>query len=410
MDHDDWDGMDERSVCTDCIEEDDLKRFIETNADRHDCSFCDAAGDDIFACSFRELMTHISDCIHQEYDLAANNLGWSSEEGGWLGDYWDTYDLLIDQIGISLPNDRGNQLLEAMVSFLGMNDWCAANPYGENPLERLTFDWDNFVHVVKYDTRFFLSRYQVQGPAYLGNGRALPEDALRAIGDAALRMGLFTTIAPGMLLHRARGEHGAPLQTPDELGPPGADMALVSNRMSPPGIVMFYAAMSRDVALAETCQLPGGYSIGVFRTLVPLNTLDLTRVPLAPGFFATVPDSQEWNRHEAIFFRELVTDLTRPIARDDRVHLEYIATQVVVEYFRRLFHRDFQNAPPLDGVIYPSARLQGGEAVVLFCDRSRLEGATAIGDEYFGDEAKWLELVGAESVHVTAAGLALLQH
>ena len=37
-----------------------------------------------------------------------------------------------------------------------------------------------------------------------------------------------------------------------------------------------------------------------------------------PGFFEAIPDTRAWGRHEALFFREFVDDLTQPIERDDR--------------------------------------------------------------------------------------------
>jgi len=196
---------------------------------------------------------------------------------------------------------------------------------------------------------------------------------------------------------------------PGELGPPKCETAFVSNRMSPPGIVMFYGALDQQTALAETCKESGNYSVGRFRILRPLHVLDLTRVPEPPGFFAESLDSlREWGRHEALFFEEFVDDLTQPIERDDRVHLEYVPTQVVMEYFRRRFHRDLKTAP-VDGVVYPSARHRGGLALALFCDRGQVAG---IDDDegLFGpsDEVPWLELVGAESILISSETAAQL--
>ncbi len=111
-----------------------------------------------------------------------------------------------------------------------------------------------------------------------------------------------------------------------------------------------------------------------------------------------------------MFFEEFVDDLTKAIDRDERVHLEYVPTQIVVEYFRRQFHRDFQG-PPLDGVMYPSARCEGGVAVALFCDRSAIVGIKDKEEEFFGpsSSSKWLELAGTEAISLPLEMIAEIQ-
>jgi hypothetical protein len=397
-------------VCSACLEDEDLKSFIETCADgaAPECSFCGAAGEGVSACRFTELMVHVKSCIEAAYDLAANNLSWESSEGGWLGArYWDTHDLLRERIGIGLPKDHDDSLFQAMCCYLGHTDWCEANPYGESQLERLRFDWEQFTAIVKHHTRFFLNEYRQPKDPVLASGRASPSAFLKAIGSAARRLELFAKLPPNTTLYRVRF-HGndQPFTSPGQLGPPPEEGAFISNRMSPPGIVMFYGAVDQETGLAETCKAPGGYSIGRFRTLRELQVLDLTHLPEVPGFFASEPDSREWSRHEAAFFDEFVADLTQPIDRDDRVHLEYVPTPVIVEYFRRQFHRDFEGEP-LEGVLYPSARQRGRAALVLFCDRSFVVSITD-DDEFFGtsNSPKWLELTGAEAISVTPAMLA----
>ena len=146
-------------ICTECIEDEDLQAFIETNSsDSGDgCTFCGADDKDLVVCGFLDLMSQIEECIRREYDLAANNLAWEGAEGGWLGaDYWDTPDLLRDKIGIGLPRDDEGTLFEAMCSYLEHTDWCVSNPYGESGLEHLQFDWDEFTNIAKHTPGFSL--------------------------------------------------------------------------------------------------------------------------------------------------------------------------------------------------------------------------------------------------------------
>ena len=59
-----------------------------------------------------------------------------------------------------------------------------------------------------------------------------------------------------------------------------------------------------------------------------------------------------------------VRDFVQAVEKDGREHIEYVPTQVVTEYFRRVF-RD-TDGEPIRGIIYPSSRHEGGKSYVLF--------------------------------------------
>lgn len=214
---------------------------------------------------------------------------------------------------------------------------------------------------------------------------------LRAIGDRIVRMNLRKQLPDGTRLYRARpSTAGTRLTSPAELGPPTREQALMSNRMSPPGVVMTYTALDPETALAETVGDEGGlYAIGEFLTRRSANLLDLTSLPQVPSFFEVIPDSRPWSRRDAQFFHDLVIDFARPIARDDRVHIEYVPTQVFTEYCRLALHDDY-HCEPFDGILYPSARKTEGISVVLFADRRSVVGATE------DDSSAWLQLASVE--------------
>lgn len=383
-------------VCVKCVEEADLEAFIKDADGDCGCTFC--GSDDAPTCSFLHFMAHVSECMNAEYDLAANCLTWESAGGGWLGaTVWDTYDLLTDVLGIGLPRDEDRSLLEAMVDCLGGNqDWCVRNPYGEDTLDVLHTGWKRFCAIVQHHTRFFLDRWAPPSVRHRLDGDAYPTPGqmLHAIGDRISRLELYRALPVDTRLYRVRRcKDGRDLRTPAELGPPNTDQAVVTNRMSPPGIVMFYVALDPETALAETVNEPGRFAIGEFRTLCPLCLLDFTKVPPVPGLLARIPDSQPWAWRDAQFFHDLVVDFTRPIARDDRVHIKYIPTQVVTEYCRLAFHHEHRTNP-LDGILYPSARKPGHTAAVLFADRQTVAGIEPLAA---GDiDRPWFELAAVE--------------
>lgn len=64
---------------------------------------------------------------------------------------------------------------------------------------------------------------------------------------------IFVTEPAGMRLYRARRQPaGKTYATAGSLGPPPRDVAIQTNRMSPPGIVMTDVSEDIDTALAET--------------------------------------------------------------------------------------------------------------------------------------------------------------
>lgn len=143
--------------------------------------------------------------------------------------------------------------------------------------------------------------------------------------------------------------------------------------MSPPGVVMTYLALDDETALAET--MPPStepspsttYALGEFALTREVNVLDLTRVPSIPSIF----DLERASEREAVLFlRAFERDVSKPIDRDDRVHVEYIPTQVVTEYVRVAPQL---RAAGVRGMKYRSARRKGGVNLVLFGGRELVE-------------------------------------
>ena len=382
-------------ICSNCVHEPDLQKFISNINTDSECSFCN--GKDAPTCEFLEFADYVEKCVRTEYDLAVDNLGWDKGEGGWqFAQTWDTHDLVIDELGIEFDPDSNSSVLQSLVNVMGDHDWCVTNPYGVSPLDVLRLGWQRFCNLIQHETRFFLDRW---APSLSDGEIAEPEqltpiEVLSAIGTRIQSMQLFRTLPAGSIVYRARYcENNNYLSTPDELGPPPQEEAVLANRMSPPGIVMFYGALDSNTAISETITQPACCSIGKFITHRSLKLLDLSLVPAVPSIFALQSENQPWTRVDARFFLDLVEDLTKPIARDARIHIEYIPTQVVTEYCRLVFHLEHATEK-LDGILYPSARHPGGESLVLFADRLAVVGIEQKKDG--SSSAGWLELVDVE--------------
>jgi len=76
--------------------------------------------------------------------------------------------------------------------------------------------------------------------------------------------------------------------------------------------------------------------------------------------------NQAHMRSTLIFMQSFVSDLSKPISRDGTEQIDYVPTQVFTEYVRHLY-RCTDGEHPM-GIIYPSARRNGGKSVVLFIE------------------------------------------
>jgi hypothetical protein len=116
---------------------------------------------------------------------------------------------------------------------------------------------------------------------------------------------------------------------------------------------------------------PGMFALGEFIIRRDALLLDLTHLPAVPSLFEDIPDTLTYDpRPRILFLWKLSREISRPIARDDRVHIEYLPTQVVTEYLRTSVTVDGKK---VDGIRYRSSRNGVGTAVVLFANRDNVE-------------------------------------
>ena len=376
-------------VCACCFGDSALKNFVEANAVRKVCTFCDAQGDDLIAAPFLDVIEHISECLARECDTAENCLTYESAEGGYQGTVWTTYELLIDQLEIELPNDHAGRLLDAISGALGDRAWCDAQPFSLADSDRLRMSWESFCEVIKHRRRFFF----MDDRRDLYDELLAPGAIIEAIDRWCQRLVLVADLPSGTKVFRARyRKSGLKLSTARDLGPPREEQAIQSNRMSPPGIVMFYASDDPETGLRETCTGPGTFVVGEFEIQREIKILDLASLPPVPSIFQELPDSLEYDpRPPLIFLQHFAADISKPIARDDRVHVEYVPTQVITEYFRTGFS---DTSAPIMGIRYPSSRRYGHSSIVLFATQEDLLMADEQPAPYRAREP-WLKLVSS---------------
>jgi hypothetical protein len=391
-----FDFDDEPYVCVNCIDEPGLRDHVESRAISRKCDFCGKGSRSLFAAPLVEIASYIEDCLFAEYDHADNCLSYDSREGGYLWEHFDTRDLISSFI--DFPNDEKGTLLRAICDIIGDNYWCKKNPYGMSESEELQFSWEEFSETIKFQKRYFFLNEE---KSVFSKGLLSPGEIFAELTRWIREFGLIVDVPSGGRFLRARYEkYGETLAKPSELGPPRRELATQPNRMSPPGIVMLYASDDAGTALRETANGPGTFVVGEFETEKLIRVLDLTKIPDVPSLFEPVPDSLEYNpRPILIFLQMFAVDLAKPIARDDRVHIEYVPTQVVTEFIRTEFNDDRGN---IDGLRYGSSRHLDHSSLVLFASQQDVHLEDGKND-YFAKP--WLRLVDTHRHEITQADL-----
>lgn len=355
----------EGDICGECVSDPALKKWIADNAEARTCRFCGTESDEPIAASFDHFVGIVLIGVGFDWNHPDDEgILYISAEGGYQASVADTWDVL-DEYDISEDSD----VLEAIVDVVGNDGWVEREYYGGDESQRLEWGWDRFKQVVKHQTRYvFLS--PDDGDSYV---EVPPSRMLAAIGETVIDeladLNLITEIATDTDLFRVRIGEGA-YHTGAEIGTPPAKFANQSNRMSPAGIPMFYGAFDVVTARAETLD-PEHHagqtlSVGTFRPVRNLRMLDLADLPDIPSVFE---ESGHPRIHPLRFLHAFARDIVQPIARDGREHIEYVPTQVVTEYFRRVFRN--AGGEPIDGIIYQSSRQGGDKAFVLFCENEQ---------------------------------------
>ena len=390
-----------KHICHNCVSEFYLSNEISNTGSEEICRFC---GETDQCCTFEYLVGRIEKVILEHYELTSN------EPSNW--DYMllkdDESDFEWERKGQTVKSiiknefDIDENVAEEITNLLAdkYSDWDADLTGAESDFsseakyilkpisdESWTKEWEIFLQILKYETRFF-SPQVTKFLDSIFDGI----EYFKTVGDKSV----LTTIGPDQdikCLFRARvfqnrGKLLDALCYPDErLGTPSSIFAM-NGRMNARGISVFYGASDEKIALAEV-RPPVGSKVAVakFDLISSLQLLDLRGLGQVHEV-VSVFDPEYLTKMEKVFFlRRLGYRMTKPVMPDDEI-FDYIPTQVIADYLAT------KNDINIDGIIYPSVQVEGDQVnIALFHKSAKIDtidyspGISATDTEYDDDGA-----------------------
>jgi len=274
-----------------------------------------------------------------------------------------TFDELIFETNLDINNA---ELSDDISNCFRDKTYCLIEPFISTESEELSFLWKDFCNTIKHSRRYtFLKTLEFSGKKSSENGL---DDILTEIGKAVVNGHLIKSIKSDSQIYRCRVHNrDEKVDHFEHLASPPDERAK-QNRMSPAGISMFYGAFDEKTAIIEANSgmrdIPDLISTtAIFKTKKKLKVIDFTELQNKISYY------EDYNYYIMEFLKSFVKGIAPKIIHDDRIHIEYIPTQIVTEYFRYVFRTNRNHK--IDGLIYKSSENNGGKCCVLFLDKKK---------------------------------------
>jgi hypothetical protein len=346
-------------VCTRCLEDKYLGRLIRQSSVAKKCSYCKKIKAKNVA-TLSVLMESITAVFKRRYSDEAHSDCPYDKEAADLINHVSTLDALqtfADEIS------ENEELLEDVANAFDNTSWVEAADgawMSGHEHEELIWSWERFSRQIKHEQRFF---FQQSVDPSTNQTVFMASEMLSQIGQLVIRHNLLRKIKTRTTLFRARLRPKGDIWLLDaeQLGvaPPHKACA---GRMNPAGISYLYTAFKKTTAVAEiTPDTSTPYVVSNWKTLTELEVVDLSKLPAIPSIF----DEEKRREREALLFLySFIADISKPVEAHENRDIEYVPTQVVSEYFAKVF-RD-RNGHPIHGIMYGSAKHKEGVNLVLF--------------------------------------------
>ena len=367
-----------KRICSSCIGDSYLRKVIEYNERKPECSYCHEPGSTI---EIEALAHRVDQALRVHYyhtKRMKNMVEWESIEEGdsFIRDGEPICELIARELGLSSCSETAAEDIRKILEAENLsNHSCAPReerPYSKGALyQRMdysgnehSFVWESVKHEFKTRTRYLNTGLMEQLDMVFAKLESFRTSSDRPVViDAGPDWDLSA-------FFRARVFFNDPsfwraLETPDvELGPPPSRLK-TEGRMNAKGVSVFYGTLDLDTAIAEVRPPVGSRVIvGRFELKKRLRILDLSALREIK-FEGSIFNNEHYTELElAAFLAKLSHEMCLPVL-PEKQDVEYPLTQAIAEYL--------SDKIGLDGMIYPSVQSNSGLNVVLFHDSSRVE-------------------------------------
>lgn len=330
-----------RSICPQHVEEPFLREWIRATATDSSCGYCTAVGQAVRWDAFVEAF------------LVGVGVHYQPHPEGELPP-GDVAREILAVAGVSDPVIVDDVITELS----GSARWTSRDRHNGSGIDRLSYSWESFRHIVKHEMRYFF--------ATRPTGSGGPSDmtvlqVLKAVSDLGEHHPAVWPAPCPAPLFRARmstsESEASQWRHAGDLGPPPPEWA-AANRMSPAGISIFYGSTDRATAIAEAGAHAAHRFVvtGEFTPTRDLQLIDLTNLPDLPSIF---DESTHTEYFVVRLLQRFIHDITLPVELDGHEHIDYVPTQIFTEYFRYAF------PDRVDGLMFTSAQGPGTNVVIF---------------------------------------------
>ena len=369
---------DSKHICFDCIGEEFLADEVNEKGIPTLCSYCGAAQETI---TLEDLAERIRTALDDHCVLTPGQPcdGWDYylySEGRWerRGDPVEHVIAELAQVEIEIAEEVTEFLSDRYGDWI-VREEAMENPYGPEAMyersgprdEKFHYAWLEFCREIQSGSRFFSTQAETLLKLIFGD---IDTHETRSGRPVVREIGPDTDTPFVWRAHLAETENELKeilKSLARQIGPPPSRKSR-GGRMNARGISVFYGAFEKDTCIAEV-RPPVGSKVVVakFSPLRKLRLLDLDALAEVDDSGSCFDPGYAERRGRASFFKWLVSEISRPVMRDEE-EFEHIATQAMSEY---LANKVF---PRLYGAIYRSTQVGGtSQNLVLFNHASRIE-------------------------------------
>lgn len=347
----------ETAICTKCIEDEHLRKFVQIEGSFVECSACHGAEEKGF--TVEQLCAFLDPLIRRNFGPDEEGEPLSSVVQEVLGQCYDFEEEIIAElvrIDDYDPRDGDEPFYDDTASYSEVGRRFSISHYYAR--------WDMLLEELKHKRRFFSSSAKSLFSIMFEGVETLK--SRNPVGN--VREDVVCELTAGTRLFRARiCDSAATMQDMfkapfNQVGPAPPSRAR-AGRMNAEGVPVLYCARDADTCLAELRPAIGGdaavIELSVKRSL---RLLDFSRLERSYGgeklsYFQ--PDFAQVIER-GLFLRKLHDLISQPVTPGNEA--DYVITQTMAEYLAHV------HQPPFDGVLFKSVQRAGGVNVALFAD------------------------------------------